>query len=105
VNGHGGRVDAVRNRSRHDRGAYRPAVSFRLPRGDGMVPSDRGCSAPARRGRGRLATVLFTTGLRDFAVAAALAEAAVGPAVAGVAGAYGLLMLLAGAAAAGRLRS
>jgi hypothetical protein len=50
-------------------------------------------------------TVLFTTGLRDFAVAAALAEAAVGPAAAGVAGAYGLLMLLAGAAAAGRLRS
>jgi bile acid:Na+ symporter, BASS family len=39
-------------------------------------------------------------GLRDFAVAAALAAQAFGPAAAGVAGVYGVLMLLVGAAAA-----
>lgn len=42
--------------------------------------------------------------LRDFAVAAALAGQAFGPAAAGVAGVYGVLMLVAGAAVAGRLR-
>jgi predicted Na+-dependent transporter len=42
--------------------------------------------------------------LRDFAVAAALAGQAFAPAAAGVAGVYGVLMLVAGAAVAGRLR-
>jgi bile acid:Na+ symporter, BASS family len=41
----------------------------------------------------------FTVGLRDFAVAAALAEQAFGAAAAGVPAAYGVLMLLAGSAA------
>jgi BASS family bile acid:Na+ symporter len=44
-------------------------------------------------------TPAFTVGLRDFAVAAALAEQAFGAAAAGVPAAYGVLMLLAGSAA------
>ena len=48
--------------------------------------------------------VAFTTGLRDFAVAATLARQAFGPAAAGVGGAYGALMLLTGALAATALR-
>jgi hypothetical protein len=48
--------------------------------------------------------VVFTTGLRDFAVAATLARQAFGPAAAGVGGVYGALMLLAGALAATVLR-
>jgi predicted Na+-dependent transporter len=44
-------------------------------------------------------TAGFTIGLRDFAVAAALAQQAFGAAAAGVPATYGVLMLLAGAAA------
>jgi predicted Na+-dependent transporter len=50
------------------------------------------------------ATGALVIELRDFAVAAALAGQAFGPAAAGVAGVYGVLMLVAGAAVAGRLR-
>jgi bile acid:Na+ symporter, BASS family len=46
----------------------------------------------------------FVTGLRDFAVAAALASQAFGPSAATVAGVYGVLMLLVGAAGAQLLR-
>ncbi len=49
--------------------------------------------------------VLLATWLRDFAVAAALASQAFGPAAAGVAGIYGALMLFTGAATATLLRS
>jgi predicted Na+-dependent transporter len=49
---------------------------------------------------GLRATGVFVIGLRDFAVAAALASQAFGPAAATVAGVYGVLMLLVGAAAA-----
>jgi bile acid:Na+ symporter, BASS family len=45
-------------------------------------------------------TGVLVIGLRDFAVAAALAAQAFGPAAGTVAGVYGVLMLLAGAAAA-----
>ena len=50
------------------------------------------------------AAVVFTTGLRDFAVAAALANEAFGTRAASVAGEYGAVMLLAGAAAASLVR-
>lgn len=43
-------------------------------------------------------------GMRDFAVAAALAGQAFGPRAATVPGAYGVVMLIAGAVAAGRLK-
>ena len=46
----------------------------------------------------------FVIGLRDFAVAAALASQAFGPPAATVAGVYGVLMLLVGAAGAELLR-
>lgn len=46
----------------------------------------------------------FCVGMRDFAVAAALATQAFGPRAAVVAGVYGVLMLIAGAALAGRVR-
>jgi len=45
-------------------------------------------------------TGALVIGLRDFAVAAVLAAQAFGPAAGAVAGVYGVLMLLAGAAAA-----
>jgi predicted Na+-dependent transporter len=48
--------------------------------------------------------VLLTTWLRDFAVAAVLATQAFGTTAGGVAGVYGALMLLAGAAAATVIR-
>jgi len=50
------------------------------------------------------AAVGLTTGLRDFAVAAALATQAFGPASGTVAGIYGVLMLIAGAITATVLR-
>jgi BASS family bile acid:Na+ symporter len=56
-------------------------------------------AAPAER-----TAVGLATGLRDFAVAATLATQAFGPAAAGVAGVYGVLMLVAGALAATALR-
>jgi predicted Na+-dependent transporter len=46
----------------------------------------------------------FCLGMRDFAVAAALAAAAFGPRAAVVSGVYGVLMLIAGAALAARVR-
>jgi predicted Na+-dependent transporter len=46
----------------------------------------------------------FCLGMRDFAVAAALAAEAFGPRAAVVAGVYGVLMLIAGAALAARVR-
>jgi len=46
----------------------------------------------------------FCLGLRDFAVAAALASEAFGPRAAVVAGVYGVMMLIAGAALAARVR-
>jgi hypothetical protein len=49
-------------------------------------------------------TGCFVIGLRDFAVAAALASQAFGPPAATVAGVYGVLMLLVGAAGAQLLR-
>ena len=45
-------------------------------------------------------TPAFCVGMRDFAVAAALAEQAFGPRAAVVAGVYGVMMLVAGAALA-----
>jgi BASS family bile acid:Na+ symporter len=48
--------------------------------------------------------LVLTIGMRDFAVAAALAAAASGPAAAHVAGIYGVLMLLAGASVTGVVR-
>ncbi len=50
------------------------------------------------------AALLFTTGLRDFAVAAALAAQAFGTRAAAVGGEYGALMLLAGAVTASVMR-
>jgi predicted Na+-dependent transporter len=49
--------------------------------------------------------ILLSVALRDFAVAAALASQAFGPGAAGVAGVYGVLMLLVGAALPRRLRT
>jgi predicted Na+-dependent transporter len=54
-------------------------------------------------GRGGIA-VLLTTSMRDFAIAAGLAAAAFGPAAAAPLGLYGILVLVWGTAAAGRLR-
>jgi predicted Na+-dependent transporter len=49
--------------------------------------------------------VLLTTSMRDFAIAAGLAAAAFGPAAAAPLGLYGVLVMVWGTAAAGRLRS
>ena len=49
-------------------------------------------------------TLALTIGMRDFAVAAALATAAFGPRAAQVAGIYGTLMLIAGATATAVIR-
>jgi len=50
------------------------------------------------------AALLLTTSMRDFAIAAALAAAAFGPASAAPLGLYGIAVLIWGTAAAGRLR-
>jgi bile acid:Na+ symporter, BASS family len=50
------------------------------------------------------ATTALTVGMRDFAVAAALAEQAFGAAAAGVPATYGVLMLLGGSAATTAIR-
>lgn len=55
-------------------------------------------------GGGQRSTVGLAVGTRDFAVAAALAGQAFGPPAAAVAGIYGVLMLIAGAAVASLLR-
>jgi predicted Na+-dependent transporter len=51
------------------------------------------------------AALLLTTSMRDFAIAAALAAAAFGPAAAGPLGLYGVAVLVWGTAAAGALRA
>jgi predicted Na+-dependent transporter len=48
--------------------------------------------------------VLLTISMRDFAIAAGLADAAFGPAAAAPLGLYGILVLAWGTAAAGFLR-
>jgi BASS family bile acid:Na+ symporter len=63
-----------------------------------------GAAAFGLRGREHASTVAFPAGLRDFAVAAALAEQAFGTRAAAVAGIYGALMLVAGAAGVTVLR-
>jgi bile acid:Na+ symporter, BASS family len=63
-----------------------------------------GAAAVALRGREHASTVAFPAGLRDFAVAAALAQQAFGTRAAAVAGIYGALMLVAGAAGVTLLR-
>ena len=57
-----------------------------------------------RAARSRAAALLLTTSMRDFAIAAGLAAAAFGPAAAAPLGLYGILVLVWGTAAAGRLR-
>ena len=52
----------------------------------------------------RAAYLLLTTSMRDFAIAAGLAAAAFGPAAAAPLGLYGILVLIWGTSAAGRLR-
>jgi BASS family bile acid:Na+ symporter len=63
-----------------------------------------GAAALALRGREHPSTVAFPAGLRDFAVAAALAQQAFGTRAAAVAGIYGALMLVAGAGGVTLLR-
>jgi predicted Na+-dependent transporter len=60
--------------------------------------------AGVRAGRRGGIAVLLTTSMRDFAIAAGLATAAFGPAAAAPLGLYGILVLVWGTAAAGRLR-
>ena len=57
-----------------------------------------------RTARPASAALLLTTSMRDFAIAAALAAAAFGAAAAAPLGLYGILVLVWGTAAAGRLR-
>ena len=58
----------------------------------------------SRTARPASTALLLTTSMRDFAIAAALAAAAFGPAAAAPLGLYGILVLVWGTAAAGRLR-
>jgi BASS family bile acid:Na+ symporter len=58
----------------------------------------------ARTGRPAAVAVLLTTSMRDFAIAAALAAAAFGPAASAPLGLYGILVLVWGTAAAGIVR-
>ena len=59
----------------------------------------------ARSPRPAGAALLLTTSMRDFAIAAALAAAAFGPAAAAPLGLYGVAVLIWGTAAAGTLRA
>jgi predicted Na+-dependent transporter len=59
----------------------------------------------ARSPRPAGAALLLTTSMRDFAIAAALAAAAFGPAAAAPLGLYGVAVLVWGTAAAGALRA
>lgn len=63
-----------------------------------------GGSLGYRAARSRATALLLTTSMRDFAIAAGLAAAAFGPAAAAPLGLYGILVLVWGTAAAGRLR-
>jgi predicted Na+-dependent transporter len=60
--------------------------------------------AGGRARRPAAIAVLLTTSMRDFAIAAGLASAAFGPAAAAPLGLYGVLVMVWGTAAAGRLR-
>jgi BASS family bile acid:Na+ symporter len=59
----------------------------------------------ARSARPTGSALLLTTSMRDFAIAAALATAAFGPAAAAPLGLYGIAVLIWGTAAAGALRA
>ena len=59
----------------------------------------------ARTSRAVRSALLLVTSMRDFAIAAALATAAFGPAAAGPLGLYGIAVLVWGTAAAGTLRA
>ncbi|HEX9042959.1 MAG TPA: hypothetical protein VF838_18395 [Trebonia sp.] len=59
----------------------------------------------ARSPRPAAAALLLTTSMRDFAIAAAIAAAAFGPAAAAPLGLYGVAVLIWGTAAAGALRA
>jgi predicted Na+-dependent transporter len=63
-----------------------------------------GALIAARTPRPTASALLLTTSMRDFAIAAALAATAFGPQAAAPLGLYGILVLLWGTAAAGRLR-
>jgi BASS family bile acid:Na+ symporter len=81
-----------------------------LPVGAGLVSFCIGSAAIGwvlglRSGRPGRAALLLTTSMRDFAIAAGLAAAAVGTAAAGPLGLYGILVLVWGTAAAGYLRA
>jgi predicted Na+-dependent transporter len=69
----------------------RPAAAGRLPGARSLGPTG--------------AALLLTTSMRDFAIAAALAAAAFGPAAAAPLGLYGVAVLIWGTAAAGTLRA
>ncbi len=56
-------------------------------------------------GRPAVTGLLLTTSMRDFAIAAALAAAAFGPAAAAPLGVYGVIVLVWGTGAAGVMRS
>jgi predicted Na+-dependent transporter len=68
--------------------------------GSALIGRILGWSSPAAA----VASILLTTSMRDFAIAAALAAAAFGPTAAGPLGLYGVLVLLWGTGAAGWLR-
>jgi hypothetical protein len=63
-----------------------------------------GCALGLRAQRSPRAALLLTTSMRDFAIAAALATAAFGPAAAAPLGLYGVAVLLWGTAVAGPIR-
>jgi len=56
-------------------------------------------------GRSRATSLLLTTSMRDFAIAAGLASAAFGPSAAAPLGLYGVVVIIWGTAVAGRLRA
>lgn len=68
--------------------------------GSALLGSLLATRAPSEVGR----ALLLTTSMRDFAIAAALAAAAFGPAASAPLGAYGILVLVWGTAAAGAFR-
>lgn len=69
----------------------------------GSAAAGRALGARSPRPAG--AALLLTTSMRDFAIAAALAAAAFGPAAAAPLGLYGVAVLIWGTAAAGALRA
>lgn len=64
-----------------------------------------GRALAARSARPTASALLLTTSMRDFAIAAALATAAFGPAAAAPLGLYGIAVLIWGTACAGLLRN